>query len=205
MGSVAPVRPLLTSPVRSLGSRWQLQEPRRQAKGHPWNSPTARPSHQTAVIARKWGHVVSKSSPYTMETVLTSSRRSVPQCVTGDHGPIANSGVMYRYSTTTLSQVEDGTSHTFLVGESAFGIVEAQRTRPWIAGAVNRWMYGAKNLAYAINSGARPGPVRNNMGFGSEHPGGCHFVLTDGSASFFSEPPQRNLWVNSLSGRAPRL
>lgn len=141
------------------------------------------------------------TSPYTMETELIgSARRTVKVCVTGDHGPIGASGIMFRYSETKMGKVSDGTSHTFLVGEAAFGIPEFQRTRPWIAGSVNKWMYGGKNVAYSINSGARPGPARNNMGFGSEHPGGCHFANTDGSAGFYSE----NLELRVLYNLAAR-
>jgi prepilin-type N-terminal cleavage/methylation domain-containing protein len=128
------------------------------------------------------------SSQYSMETEVTgSSRRTEEKCVTGNHGPISNNGIIYRFSKTKMGEVEDGNSNTFLVGESAFGIVEEQGTRAWIVGGNGPWMYNAKNLAYAINSGDRPGPTRNNMGFGSQHPGGCHFALTDGSANFFSE------------------
>lgn len=129
-----------------------------------------------------------QTSPYSLETESTgSSRRQSVSCVDGGQGPIANSGVIYRYSDTKMSEVLDGSSNTFLFGEAAFGIASEQHTRPWIVGATNVWMYGSKNLAYAINSGSRPGPVRNNMGYGSEHPGGCHFAMTDGSVSFFSE------------------
>ncbi|QDU91443.1 putative major pilin subunit [Pirellulimonas nuda] len=128
------------------------------------------------------------TSPYTMEAKLTgTSRVTKLECIEGTGGPIANSGVMFRFSKTKMSQVVDGTTSTFLAGEAAFGEAEFQRTRPWIAGAVDKSMYGAKNLAYAVNSGARPGPARNDMGFGSEHPGGCHFTMTDGSTSFFNE------------------
>lgn len=132
------------------------------------------------------------SSSFSLETEVTgSSRRQEERCITGGHGTIANSGVMYRFSDTRMSEVSDGTSNTFLTGEAAFGEPELQRTRAWIVGGNGVWMYGAKNLKYAINSGARPGPARNDMGFGSEHPGGCHFALTDGSASFFSENIER--------------
>ncbi|CAD7694868.1 unnamed protein product [Ostreobium quekettii] len=108
------------------------------------------------------------SSPYTMETETSgsSSRRTTVKCIDGTQGPIANSGVIYRFSDTRMGEVIDGTSNTFLWGESAFGIIEDQRTRAWIVGATNVFMYGAKNVAYSINSGARPGPSRNNMGFG---------------------------------------
>jgi prepilin-type N-terminal cleavage/methylation domain-containing protein len=128
------------------------------------------------------------SSPYSFETETNgTSRRTVEQCITGNHGKIANSGIMYRYSRTKMGEVSDGTSNTFVIGESAFGDGQIDRTRPWIVGATNVWMYGAKNVGYPINGGDRPGPNRNDIGFGSEHPGGCHFAFTDGSANFFSE------------------
>jgi prepilin-type processing-associated H-X9-DG protein len=50
-----------------------------------------------------------------------------------------------------------------------------------------------KNIWISINSGCRgpspcANPKRNNIGFGSEHPGGgCHFVMGDGSVHFMSE------------------
>ncbi|MEM8947161.1 MAG: DUF1559 domain-containing protein [Planctomycetota bacterium] len=129
------------------------------------------------------------STAYSFETEGGdgSSRRSVPECVTGNHGKIANSGVIYRFSRTEMREITDGTSSTFIVGESAFGDPQVDKTRPWIVGAVGNWMYTAKNVGYTINGGDRPGPNRNDIGFGSEHPGGCHFAFTDGSVSFFSE------------------
>jgi prepilin-type N-terminal cleavage/methylation domain-containing protein/prepilin-type processing-associated H-X9-DG protein len=136
-------------------------------------------------------YCTDRTSEYTMETQdpSTSSRRD-PPCLglTGDRpGPIGSNGVIVRKTKITMAKISDGTSSTFMIGESAFGPPEFQESRPWIVGAAGEFMYGAKNVAYAINSGARPGPARNNMGFGSEHPGGCHFALADGSVDFFSE------------------
>jgi len=133
-----------------------------------------------------------RTSPYTMETQQpgASSRRD-PPClgVTAAEvsGPIGNNGAIIRRADVPIAKITDGTSKTFLIGESAFGPPEAQGVRPWIVGGVSEFMYGSKNVAYAINSGARPGPTRNNIGFGSEHPGGCHFALSDGSTQFLTE------------------
>ncbi|QDT00924.1 DUF1559 domain-containing protein [Adhaeretor mobilis] len=141
-----------------------------------------------------------ESSPYTMAKEEQGSSRGTPPCITGNFGPIANSGVIYRYSRTTIGQIEDGTSNTFLVGESAFGDPEADVTRPWICGSTNgKWMYAGKNVAYTINSGDKPGPLRNNVGFGSEHPGGCHFAMSDGSATYFSENVELRVLYNLAS------
>lgn len=132
-----------------------------------------------------------RGSVYTLELQdAGSSSRSDPNCITGNHGVIADSGIMYRYSETEMSEITDGTSNTFLIGESAFGGSE-DTTRPWIVGSRNVWLYTGKNLAFSINSGSRLAgggpPARNNIGFGSDHPAGCHFAFADGSARFLNE------------------
>ncbi|MEX2168415.1 MAG: DUF1559 domain-containing protein [Pirellulales bacterium] len=140
-----------------------------------------------------------RTSPYTMELVQGGASRANPPCYALSNGRIANNGLIIRrhimgiadrQPAVKLAKVTDGTTKTFMVGESAFGIPE-DGTRPWIIGVVGEFAYSAKNVAYAINSGGRgPGqanPPRNNVGFGSEHPGGCHFAMGDGSVQFMSE------------------
>lgn len=132
-----------------------------------------------------------RGSLYSLEIQqASSSSRRDPGCEDGNHGVIADSGIMYRYSETEMGHITDGTSNTFLIGESAFGDSE-DTTRPWIVGSRGLWLYTGKNLRYTINSGSRIGgggpPARNDIGFGSDHPGGCHFAMADGSATYFSE------------------
>ncbi len=144
------------------------------------------------------------SSVYTMEVAQSSgsSRRNTATCIgINDGGPIANNGVIVRDTDVDFRSITDGTSQTFLVGESAFGDPEEQQTRPWFVGAHSQYFYGSKNLAYQINSGARPGPSRNNIGFGSEHPGGCHFAFVDGSVQFLNENIELDLLL-SLASRS---
>lgn len=143
------------------------------------------------------------NSVYSMEVEQSSgsSRRSTVSCLDGGGGPIANNGMIVRDTDVDFRSVTDGTSQTFLVGEAAFGDPEDQETRAWFVGGHAAYFYGSKNLAYAINSGARPGPSRNNIGFGSEHPGGCHFAFVDGSVQFLSENVELDLLL-SLASRA---
>lgn len=121
-----------------------------------------------------------------LEGVSGSSRRD-PSCVSSGGGKIANNGVIVRKLSIRFGKITDGTSKTAIIGESAFGLPEEQGTRAWFIGGHNMWMYTARNLTYAINSGSRPGSLRNDIGFGSEHPGGCHFGMVDGSVQFFNE------------------
>ncbi len=139
-----------------------------------------------------------RTSPYTMELAPTSGRAAAP-CYAVAVGGVGDNGLVVRRHTegrkerlgaVRVGRVTDGMSNTFLVGESAFGD-PADGTRPWIVGSVGEYMYSSKNVAYALNSGGRglgqANAARNNMGFGSEHPGGCHFAMGDGSVQFFSE------------------
>jgi type II secretory pathway pseudopilin PulG len=140
-----------------------------------------------------------KISPYTME-LEPSSGRGTPNCYARARGGIGTNGLIVRRHVMNLpdeqppvrlSRCTDGTSKTFMVGESAFGDPN-DGTRSWQIGVTGEYAYSVKNVACAINScGRGPGLVnadRNNIGFGSEHGGGgCHFVMGDGSVHFMSE------------------
>jgi hypothetical protein len=120
---------------------------------------------------------------------------------------------MYPQSKIKQSQITDGTSHTFLLAECSwdFGTLVA----PWYAGSAaygssydtpeklaaymtrtgdGFWAYNQANLRYGILEAALSAeydaPVvtrqRNDVSFGSKHPGGLHFCLADGSARFVS-------------------
>lgn len=143
------------------------------------------------------------SNPYEMEATSSSSssRRTTVTCTDTGGGKIANNGIIVRRKTVTFAKIVDGSSNTFLLGESAFGLPEDQGTRPWWVGASGNSFYTSKNLTYAINSGDRPGPYRNDMGFGSEHPGGCHFSMADGSVHYVNENTELTV-LFALASRA---
>ncbi len=105
--------------------------------------------------------------------------------------PNAN-GMMGLHKGCKIAQVTDGTSNTLFVGEVTGDIPDKhsgyfwvnfnlQDTRDGINGPFT--MPGGK---YSTNSAAGISGFRD-AGFSSWHPGGCHFLLADGSARFITE------------------
>jgi prepilin-type processing-associated H-X9-DG protein len=118
--------------------------------------------------------------------------------------------------TGSLASVLDGTTHTFLLSERTGGNVIFSKRVPWVAPAALLTVLGEVNgggwgdalngehwLAGTLHGGPQnspPGPPTipegpcainctnaNGRGFHSFHPGGCQFVMVDGSVQFVSE------------------
>ena len=113
-------------------------------------------------------------------------------------GGVATSGVLRRVmedqKETKLSEITDGTSNTFLLGE----LTKMGSGTKFNAGDGGNWVRGvawrpsctgvsaAKNLFLGINM-PPPGDDFNDIPFQSDHPGGAQFSRCDGSTSFVGE------------------
>ena len=92
-------------------------------------------------------------------------------------------GMFFINSNVRLSTVTDGLSKTFAVGERRFE--DPQKGAIWVG------KFGPETFASTVWSCVHADPHRINgskeWAFSSNHPGGAHFVLCDGSVSFFLE------------------
>ncbi len=84
-----------------------------------------------------------------------------------------------------LRDLQDGTSNTFLVGEISWK--DANCYRPWVRGTSTNTAASSKNINYGINVQRYTSGNFNDVSFGSDHPGGCQFVMGDGAVKFVSE------------------
>jgi prepilin-type N-terminal cleavage/methylation domain-containing protein len=148
----------------------------------------------------------SANFPDSTYTVFVSPAYSNPPghtCgdgVNGSYGPSASNGVIYPTSKTNMRDITDGTSHTFIVGELSWN---AGPQRIWsVAGGANNnldtFEYTCKNIYWPLNTACRASPTlveppfncpyaNNDMSFGSNHPGGCHFAMCDASVQFVKQ------------------
>lgn len=85
---------------------------------------------------------------------------------------------------TRFRDITDGTSNTFMVGETDFmprGVPSTEYGSIWSYG----YMYAWGTSYHPLNKHDHTSPAYG--GFRSQHPGGAHFGLVDGSVSFVAE------------------
>jgi prepilin-type processing-associated H-X9-DG protein len=108
-------------------------------------------------------------------------------------GGYATNGIIYPDSKINLRRVTDGSSNTIIVGEVSWR--GSGPTRTWIVGGLTGggWVYAAENVRYPMKEAFRAEPPgesgfgNNHTSLGSEHPGGAHVCMADGSVQLLSE------------------
>ncbi len=146
--------------------------------------------HYIAVMGAKNDCPSKVGDPYTVET----------SCGGGNPDGIATNGIMYPQSEIGFRHITDGSSNTFLIGEMAW--FEDGISRVWIIGSTRLtlesgssiWSYGGKNIRWPMKFWGDGDQVANNRSFGSEHPGGAHFGMADGSGRFISKGIDMDLY-----------
>lgn len=125
----------------------------------------------------------------------------------GAHGGFGTQGVFEADSKVSLSDISDGTSATFMVGELSWSDpVNGTRYSSWMRGTANsgnEWMAGCKNVVAPINT---PGIATfNDISFGSQHPAGANFLFCDTSVRLIAKGVSLNVYkaAASRNGREP--
>jgi len=102
-------------------------------------------------------------------------------------------GMMGERTGCTMKKLTDGTSHTFMLGESTSGLPGSHRGFNWLSYNLIGWtsVEGINGPA-SLPGGADPalferGEHLRAVGPSSYHVGGCHFVFGDGSLHFLAE------------------
>jgi prepilin-type N-terminal cleavage/methylation domain-containing protein len=150
--------------------------------------------------------------------------------VDSSRAPAAGDGVLYANSRVALGDILDGSSATLMVGERSRSLVDAAWsgvlgissppppycTKPgWPVQSCVRLMFlvmGRSGPSSDVVSGSTPGGNSLNRqagadGFASLHPGGCQFLLGDGSVRFLKEtvaPPVFRALASRAGGEVVR-
>ena len=112
-------------------------------------------------------------------------------------------GMMAQLQGCRIRDVVDGTSNTLMVGEVTGGGRGSYNSHFWVSQTLSDTYDGINGISTI--PGGSPSWAGNSYAwrdasFSSFHPGGCHFLMADGSVQFLSE----NIASISLSALATR-
>ncbi len=132
----------------------------------------------------------------------TAAECAVP--TTGAHGGYSRDGILGRNTANRIADVIDGTTNTFMVGEISNTLTKANTEmigyRRWWRGFESTASAGSKNVVFGINTTGYNGSNNfNDIAFGSNHPGGTHFLMADGSTQFVSENVDFQSYISTAS------
>jgi len=108
-------------------------------------------------------------------------------------------GMMGEKEGCPMRSVQDGTSHTLLVGEITGAGPGTNWSQWWAAHNLCDTRDGINGIYTVPGGGDYPGLYL--AGFSSFHPGGCHFLFTDGSTHFLEEEIAQDV-LRDLTTRA---
>jgi type II secretory pathway pseudopilin PulG len=101
-------------------------------------------------------------------------------------GPFAELGLLTLDVTRAITEVTDGASNTFVVGELSWNNANGYRT--WVRGNIRHTMSGSKNVVSPIGITLMKSETDfNDLSLGSEHPGGTHVLMGDGAVRFLDD------------------
>ncbi len=106
---------------------------------------------------------------------------------------IDGDGMLMNVKAIRIAEVADGTSNTLFVGEVTGGGSGSLRGWTWAGASLFSPYFGINGLGTIPGEGVFQ-PTGND-GFSSYHPGGCHFLMVDGSVHYISQNIAFNLLI----------
>jgi hypothetical protein len=140
----------------------------------------------------------------------------------GGSGGSAINGVIFGSSNLEMGDVTDGSSNTIMYGEMSWDVGLQE---PWIVGSTSKgtdpveasrgWVYNTKNIRWPLNERKNTEPDFTRLAsppvsyvppteesLGSNHPGGAHVGMCDGSALFLRDDVDVDAVLLRMASRA---
>ena len=115
-------------------------------------------------------------------------------------------GMMGGEKGSRIGDVQDGTSHTLIIGEVTGKGPGTYVGSIWAGDNFLSTVEGINSSSCTAPGGNYPDGKAGGIygtGFASFHPGGCHFLLTDGSVNFFVEEISREILATLTTRNGP--